>query len=243
MANFIMYGYKGDEDLARLSLKALNLIRKTEERIVFLDDAFDRTSDDFRSFLKEEGVELCETTHPRNGNLIGPDHTRENAKLLGFYARQAMDQTCVKVDCDTMVFGRSWLDEFAKNENEWLIGGYHSQVNYMFGLCYAIKAGLAEMIERDTSDHPPWIKCFEDFEISSRAMRLAPDKIRRISLANPNSLWACCTVAGLANGRPVEVLDVNRGDPRANVLKVMGDTLKSALAKHNKGKQNENANP
>lgn len=246
MANFILYGYAGDVDFAEPSLAALARIRKPDERIIYLDDVFEPTPDDFKKGMSERyGVEFHTTYHPRNGNLIGPEHTKVNFSLLEKYSREASDGVCVKVDCDTLVLSRGWLDEFINDPTKDLAAGFHSQPNYMFGLCYAIKNQLAKWLCEDVVPNPPWMKCFEDYEVSYRVHARFPERIKRFALAKPHvSRWYCVNPGDIPPGARADVLDVNRGAPRKQVLDVMRGTVEAALAADKKQKETINeANP
>ena len=246
MANFIMYGYSGDVDFAEVSLRALKRLQRPDELIVFIDDAFEPVPDDFRHHIRNDlGVVYTQSNHPRRGNLIGPEHTIANIKYLNRYAELAKDGVCVKVDCDTLVLSRTWLDEFINDYTKSLAGGFHSQVNYMFGLCYAIKRGITQELLKDVEDNPPWIHCYEDYEISQRVHAKFPGLIRRFALAKPEaSRWYCVNPQSIRPGARADVLDVNRGAERSLVLKVMTDTLNAALEadKRNKQVQEEQKN-
>jgi hypothetical protein len=242
MANFILYGYAGDVDFAEASLTALARIRKPGERIIYLDDVFEPTPDNFKAEMQGRcNVEFVTTYHPRNGNLIGPEHTKANFSLLEKYSSEAADGVCVKVDCDTLVLSRAWLDEFIADESKSLAAGFHSQPNYMFGLCYAIKNPLAKWLCEDVVANPPWMKCFEDYEISYRVHAKWPERIKRFALAKPHvSRWYCVNPSEIPQGARADVLDVNRGAPRQQVLDVMRGTVEAALAADKKQKESNN---
>lgn len=246
MANFIMYGYKGDEDMASFSIPAIMRLLKDGESLVFFDDVFDPVTKEFAEKMSQQfgdRIKFRKTYHPRHGNLTGPDHTVVNFKTL--LDNVDNDDTVVKVDCDTMLFSRKWLDDFIIDDNLYLAGGFHSQHNYMFGMCYAIKADAAEYLVDSLAEDPPWIHCFEDFEVSSRVNRMYPDKIKRFDLTKPrNSRWVCLPPTEVPNGSPVDVMDVNRTPDRRLVLKTMEDTLKQALEidARKKEKQNDQVN-
>lgn len=239
MANFILYGYAGDVDFAEVSLAALARIRKPRERIIYLDDVFEPTPDNFKDEMRDRyNVEFFTTYHPRNGNLIGPEHTKANFALLEKYSKDADDGVCVKVDCDTLVLSRAWLDEFIADESKSLAAGFHSQPNYMFGLCYAVKHPLAKWLCDDVVANPPWMKCFEDYEISYRVHARWPERIKRFALAKPHiSRWYCVNPGEIPPGARADVLDVNRGAPRKQVLDVMRGTVEAALAADKKQKE------
>ena len=245
MANFIMYGFKRDEDFAALSTKAIARLLREGERLIFLDDVFNPVSDEFRKALEETpGVEYAQTYHPRNGNLIGPKPCVENFNLLAQYAHEAKDSIVVKVDCDTMVLGRDWLDQFAKDDRKLLAGGFMGQVNYMFGLCYAIKAPLADWLVKDAKVNPPWIHCYEDYEVSHRVHAANPSCIKRYHLADPRgSKWVCLSPKELSGYGELlaEVVDVNRTDDRNAVLRIMRTALKNAYALDERQKEAEAA--
>lgn len=246
MANFIMYGYKGDEDMASFSVPAVIRLLKDGETLIFIDDVFDPVSEEFaKKFKSEYGNKIFfdRTYHPRHGNLTGPDHTIVNFKKLHQWIDK--DETVVKVDCDTMIFSRKWLDDFIADDKYILAGGFHSQHNYMFGLCYAVKSAAITYLEASLECDPPWIHCFEDFEVSSRINRWKPEAIKRYDLTKPrNSRWVCLPPNEVPNGSPVDVMDVNRTPDRRLVLKTMEDTLKQALAidERKREKQNDQVN-
>lgn len=241
MANFIIYGYAGDVDFAELSLTALKRIAKPGERVIFLDDVFEPVPDKFKEWMIEKGVEYDQTYHPRQGNLIGPEHTKVNFRLLEKYSAEASDKVCVKVDCDTLVLDRQWLDRFVEDKTKDLAAGFHSQPNYMFGLCYAIRNDLAKYLCEDVIKNPPWMRCFEDYEISYRVHATCPERIMRFALAKPHvSRWYCVNPGEIRPGARADVLDVNRGEKRSVVLEVMRNTLGSALKADQEAKEKKN---
>lgn len=230
MANFVVYTYQGDEDLFIECLRSLQRVRKPSEKVFVMDDEFEPMSEETQLKLKSApGVVYERTYHPRQGNLIGPAHTKENFKILTRLAKDAEDGVVVKVDCDTLVLARAWLDEFIADQTKDLAGGFHSQVNYMFGMCYALKAHLAQRLLRDVEINPPWVHCFEDYEVSHRVHRWDPTRIKRFALTKPMANgWVVARINELPPGVRAAVLDVNRGDPRAEVLKVMRGTNDTA---------------
>lgn len=241
MANFVVYTYKGDEDLLQECLKALLRVRRNDETIFIMDDEFEPISEAGQEALSSmTGVVYERTYHPRCGNITGPEHAKANAKILYEKALSAGDQTAVKVDSDTLLLDRGWLDKFINDPKKELAGGFHSQVNYMFGLCYAIKAPLVKRIIKDIELNPPWVHCFEDFDISHRVHRWDPSKIQRFALTKPTkSRWVLMPVHEVPPGIRADVLDVNRGSPRNQVLEVMRRTNEAA-AKNSKQEEKKN---
>lgn len=226
MACFVIYSYKGDQDLLEQSLRALSLIVREGEVVSVRDDIFDPLDREFKEKMlkgREGWLAFDYTTSPRNGGLKGPAHAKENIRILREMARGSDDGVVVKLDSDTIILNRHWIDEFAKSDHE-LAGPFHSQHNYMFGMAYAIKWNLAFLIEKDMEEFPPWVYCFEDFEISSRACRLS-SKIKRFSLTSKNSRWVLANPWEIPNGLAADVLNCNRGARREDVLTVMRDTV------------------
>lgn len=211
MAHFIVYGYKEDERMARSCLWCLARIRKGDDKVTFLDDTFNPCSSEFVAYAKSLGVEYTQTYHFRRGNLIGPEHTQNNFRLLEKYSRDDYQGIAVKVDCDTLVIGREWLDRFIADESKQVAAGFMSQCNYMFGLCYAIRHDTAKRLVDDLEQNPPFHSCLEDYEISYRVQNWNPDLFMRFHLAAPlSSKWACCPIEQLPQWDLLEVIDINR---------------------------------
>lgn len=233
MANYVVYTYKGDEDFLRENLRALLRVKKDGETVYVMDDGFEPISAAGREAISKMGGVVYEmTTHPRRGNITGPEHAAANARILLEKAKAASDGVAVKIDSDTLLLDRGWLDAFIADEQFELAGGFHSQINYMFGLCYAIKAPLAKWLVKDVEKNPPWIHCFEDFDISHRVYANFPQKIKRFALTKPSvSRWVLMPVHELPAGIRADVLDVNRGSPRKQVLDVMRMTNDAAEEK------------
>lgn len=184
MNTYIVYTYKGDQELLECSIKMLRKSAK-DDNVVIIDDAFNPMDKEFYKKFEELNCKMILSTHRRNGNLIGPEHTEYHAKMMMASAPTEND-IVIKIDPDTLILNTSFIDSFKKDEDAVLLGAFKQHINYMMGMCYCVKGG--EFLQKyydDVVAYPSWLQSFEDFEVSSRYYRLTerdPFKISRINL-------------------------------------------------------------
>lgn len=170
----IWYSYKGDEDILPASIRTF---RDTipEARLVIVDDCYCPCSDDTRRACEELGATWRTSTFPRNGNLIGPEPLLGIAEIYNEYA--ADSGIVCKIDCDTLVFSRAWIDRLISHPEAIIAAAVKRQHHYLFGMAYAIKASAIPSLYEDIRDIPSWPGSLEDFEIGSRLFRLSGKNI------------------------------------------------------------------
>jgi hypothetical protein len=168
MTTYLIYTYKHDAELLLITLKQL---RATvgESRIVVVDDA-----NCPMSMANTEAVqgfsEVQYSTHNRNGNLLGIEHTLYHARKMKELAPNPED-IVVKTDPDTLIMGLNWLKEFEADKYSQMVGMFKGWINYTMGT-YAVKGSILTEYVQDVELYPSWYQCFEDFEVSSRIHRL-----------------------------------------------------------------------
>lgn len=168
MTTFLMYTYKDDAELLLITLNQLRAIAG-DARIVVVDD-LNRPMTKAHSDAVRSLAELQHSTHQRNGNLLGIDHTLYHARKMLELAPSPED-VVVKTDPDTLILGLAWLRQFEADPDAKLVGMFKQWVNYTMGT-YAVKGSVLPGYVSDVLQFPPWYQCFEDFEVSSRIHRL-----------------------------------------------------------------------
>lgn len=170
MITIIQYTYRDDAELTLISARQARRALP-DARMIVIMDGFAPLPKTILDALTIEGVEVRTSTHPRNGNLIGTDHTLYHARLMNELAT-ADDDIIIKIDPETLIFDGSIIDGFAKDQNAVLFGAFKQHINYMMGLFYAVKGAILPRYADDVEKFPSWAKCYEDFEVSSRIYRL-----------------------------------------------------------------------
>lgn len=168
MTTYLIYTYKEDAELLIITLNQLSNI-VGDSRIVVVDD-LNRPMTKPHSDVVRGLAELQYSTHQRQGNLIGPEHTLYHARKMMELAPSPED-IVVKTDPDTLILGLAWLKQFDLDPDAKMIGMFKQWVNYTMGT-YAIKGSVLPGYVADVEQFPPWYQCFEDFEVSSRIYRL-----------------------------------------------------------------------
>lgn len=192
MITYLYYSYRGDQEILICSIKILR--KQTSDRIVIVDDGFNPMDPNHYQLLKDLQCEIHISSHNRNGNLIGTEHTLYHAKKM-LELSPTDNDIVVKADPDTIIFDNKFIQTFIENKESVLFGGFKNHINYIIGMCYIVKGGesLIKYVE-DVENYPSWLRCFEDFEVSSRYYRLTekdPHKITRINLLSNNG-WCLC---------------------------------------------------
>lgn len=195
MITIICYTYRDDAEVTKISLgQAKRLI--PEATVIAIDDSHRPMLRKDTLELERLGVCVNYSSHQRNGNLIGPEHTLEHARLMLKHAQEDSD-IVVKIDPDTLLLSREWIDGMKLDGHAGLAGAFKNYVNYIMGMAYAVRGGqLLKALVDDIERFPSWIKCFEDFEVSSRVHRLihADTDATRIHRYNVNGAdgWVLC---------------------------------------------------
>jgi hypothetical protein len=184
MITVIMYTYREDAEIAKISLKQARKVLPNAH-VIALDDAHRPMSAKDRIEIEEIGVKVRLTTHNRNGNLIGPEHTVAHAGILNEMCKQDTD-IVIKIDPDTLLLNDKWIREFDADERAVLAGSFKNHLTYVIGMAYAVKGIVARDLMEDTIKFPAWVRCFEDFEVSSRIHRIVDGDERRIHRYNIN---------------------------------------------------------
>jgi len=238
MITIICYTYRDDAEIAKISLaQAKKLL--PDAVIIAMDDAHRPMLRKDVLELNNMGVNVNYSAHHRNGNLIGPEHTAAHSRLMAAHGTDDMD-IVVKLDPDTLLLSREWIDGLKLDGHAGLAGAFRGHINYIMGMAYAIRGGqLLKALVDDIERFPPWVKCFEDFEVSSRVHRLvhAENDATRIHRYNVNGAdgWVLCDhrKANVANiSKNAAVFNggfFNKQDKAAKAG--MADTMRKILEK------------
>ena len=191
----ICYVYRDDAEIAKISLgQAKKLL--PESRVMAIDDAHRPMMRHDVLELKRLGVKVQYSAHNRNGNLIGPEHTLEHVRLMHAWATREED-IVIKIDPDTLLLSREWIDGFKLDGHACLAGSFKAHINYVIGMADAVRGGiyLSSLVD-DVERYPAWVKCFEDFEVSSRLHRLSKADIDATLIhrydVNGRDGWVMC---------------------------------------------------
>lgn len=131
-------------------------------RIILADDYTDPMPGQFMRTCQDSGAEMIYTHFDRGRNLNGPEAVRGILSLLSDDA--ADDDIVLKVDPDTALIGRSWLQPMVDNpEIPFTACGTSYQAAY--GCCYALRGRIARELAAIMQDAPLAPICPEDITI------------------------------------------------------------------------------
>lgn len=190
MITYLVYTYKGDGEFLIVTLNNLKSIIG-DARIVVIDDLHNHMSREHTEIVKSI-AEIQYSTHQRNGNLLGIDHTLYHARKMRELA-PGDDDIVVKTDPDTLILNTGWVKQFEADKDSKLVGMFKQWINYTMGT-YAVKGSILKEYVEDVEKYPSWYQCFEDFEVSSRIYRLTkgdPFAITR-KFADGRDGWLMC---------------------------------------------------
>ena len=196
----VWFSYGPDGDLL---LESMRSVRRTleaagHEHIFYVfDDGFMPLSDDVRDKVENEYHAMyVKQFHPRNTNLLGPEHLKEQTKAMALAGRFA--DVILKIDCDTLLLKCDWIEELMKEHsyNPLMVGSYKGLKNYPMGNCYAVKTEdrLLDRLAKDCETFPAWANSFEDYEVGTRLHRLAEgndDYAIRYRSGVEDGFWLC----------------------------------------------------
>lgn len=133
-----------------------------EARIIIADDSAALMPDQYFSSCREAGAVFFITGFDRGRNLNGPEAVRG---ILSLLSNDAEDGDIVlKVDPDTALIGRSWLQPMVDNpEIPFSACGDERQAAY--GCCYALRGSVAKKLAAVMQDAPLSPICPEDITI------------------------------------------------------------------------------
>lgn len=133
-----------------------------EARIIIADDSSALMPDQYFSACREAGAGFLITGFDRGRNLNGPEAVRG---ILALLSSEAADNDIVlKVDPDTAIIGRSWLQPMLDNpEIPFTACGDERQATY--GCCYALRGRTVRELAAVMQDAPLSPICPEDITI------------------------------------------------------------------------------
>lgn len=201
MTTFLIYTYKNDAEMLIVTLKQL-LSLSQSARIVVIDDAHRPMSRTHCDAIRALGCIVEHSTHFRNGNLLGHDHTLYHAEKMKELA-SGPDDIVVKLDPDTVLFDLSWIEAFKHDSDALLAGAYKVHISYIMGMAYAVKGVILDAYLDDVRRYPSWLRSFEDFEVSSRIYRLTDRDPYAAHRFNVSDGWVHCNYAESAQIRPL----------------------------------------
>lgn len=167
----LIFTYRGDEGLTPICVEFIKETLGSDTNIVVADDGLNAMFKETRDKLISMGVDYRQTTWPRCGNLLGPDHLIGATALMAELAKDC--DIIVKIDPDACVLKRDWIDRLWLDSDATLTSAYKTNVNYPMGNSYAVKASVCEALAKDAELFPGWVGCFEDYEVGVRVSRIA----------------------------------------------------------------------
>lgn len=186
-----------------LLLESLRSVKRTLDAAghghVFyvFDDGFMPLSDDVRDKVENEYHAMyVKQFHPRNANLLGPEHLKEQTKAMALAGR--FGDVVLKIDCDTLLLKCDWIERLMADHpyDVMMVGSYKGLKNYPMGNCYAVKTWdrLLDRLAKDCETYPAWANSFEDYEVGTRLHRLAngsDDYAIRYRSGVEDGFWLC----------------------------------------------------
>lgn len=167
----LIFTYRGDEGLTPICVEFIKETLGSDTKIVVADDGLNAMFKETRDKLISMGVDYRQTTWPRNGNLLGPDHLIGATALMAELAKDC--DIIVKIDPDACVLKRDWIDRLWLDSDAIITSAYKTKVDYPMGNSYAVKASVCEALAKDAKLYPAWVDCFEDYEVGVRVSRIA----------------------------------------------------------------------
>lgn len=140
-----------------------------------------------RQKLEAHGATVLTTRWNRRGNIKGDAHLR-GATQLYFELAMAHDaDVIVKLDSDTALLSRKWVDALLWRDGGAIFAGaFGARPDYAYGLAYAIKGiNTLEKLYHDCAAYPAYDYALEDFEIGHRLARIAGE-----SPCDKSAKWA-----------------------------------------------------
>lgn len=195
MTTFLVYTYKDDAEILLVTIKQL-ISLSASARIIVVDDAHRPMMRAHADAIRALGCVVEHSTHFRNGNLLGQEHTLYHALKMKELAPKG-DDIVVKFDPDTVFFDLSWIDSLRKDSDAVMAGAYKVHISYIMGMAYAVKGVALDSYLDDVKRFPSWIRCLEDYEVSSRLYRLTdgdPYAAHRYNI-NAGDGWMHCNFA------------------------------------------------
>lgn len=164
----LIFSYRGDQELAYICSK---FVKSTipDSKIVIADDGFNGATYEWRKKYVEEGYEYIQTTWPRFGNLLGPDHLTGASQLMAELAKDC--DIILKIDPDACLLRKDWIEMLYNDPEAVISSSYKTILNYPMGNSYAVKSSVCEALAEDAKTYPGWTGCFEDYEIAQRIAR------------------------------------------------------------------------
>lgn len=166
----------------------------TEYQVVVIDDGCQPSAPEVREACERLGVSWRESNYWRAGNLRG------QVCILGMLRDMMSSMTspqdvAVKMDPDTIVRDARWLADFATNPDA-QITGCDDRGN-MYGMVYALRAGLLSEVLASVEACPAHLVAPEDQVIGYRGRLLCADQP---AAWVPMSLRTPGVIRGTVNG-------------------------------------------
>lgn len=170
------FTYEGDGDMLLVSMAAF---RKTvpEARLVVINDSHHSATPGVRLACESMGAEWRESTWERGGNLRGNECI--TGILSELAATSETSDVIIKIDPDTLVIGRDWLDDFLESSSGMAAADDREAA---YGCCYALRGEHVQGVYKSACLYPPNDCDVEDLYIAQRFNYLYPGQFRRIPI-------------------------------------------------------------
>lgn len=184
MYDVIIFTYKGDSVTVIPCIKScLHTLGNDIGTILVVDDGFapmlKRDRENVESLSK---VKYIQSMWPRNGNLIGKDHQQGYLHLVKKCVEDGTfkSKVLIKIDPDTSIWKRDFLDEFYQDDKYLLVSSFKPQnllIYYPMGNMYAWKLDkeVIDLSCKDVERIPDFFNSFEDYCLCARIVRAAQD--------------------------------------------------------------------
>lgn len=161
------FSYAGNEGLLPICLEAFRLA-VPEARMVVVDDGHNSSSDYIRHVCEYLEADWRTSYFHRAGNLRGADCI---TGILDELVRSVNEgaEVVIKMDPDTLIFGRSWLDRFWDSTTGLTAA---DDRDAMYGCCYALGADHVLGLQGSFRQFPAHDYTVEDVAIASRFLRI-----------------------------------------------------------------------
>lgn len=138
-----IFCYSGDSDILPLCVESVRHTFPTAAIHVF-DDEQDPIYTHAWKAISQYSVNYKTTSFPRGGNLRGKDCIM--GMLLEMKKAGRGCDSVIKADCDTLVMGRKWHDDFLDSHRHAVASLRHGSL--FSGICYSLKTDFLDRLIR-----------------------------------------------------------------------------------------------
>lgn len=213
--DIIIFTYRGDSVTIVPCIKScIHTLGNDIGTILVVDDGYAAMAKKDREIVEGlPNVKYIQSTWERNGNLIGRAHQQGYLHLVQKCIEDGTfkGKVLIKIDPDTSLWKRDFLDEFYDDDEYLVVSSFKSQnllTFYCMGNMYAYKLDkeVIDLACKDVDEYPDFFNAFEDYCLTVRIARAAKT-LGKYKLMI--SRWNSGGVDGFLLVNPEHPVDVN----------------------------------